>query len=83
MYSCQQHHIICDECLRPEIKSCPTCCQDFHQTKPQRNYLAERLVRQHLESQNVSKEKEFLDLQAEGSFFYLEWFKQSKENNGV
>jgi hypothetical protein len=71
MYSCQQDHIICDECLRPEIASCPICRQDFHQTNPQRSYLAERLVRQHLESPNVFTEKEPVKLQVEGIAMFL------------
>ena len=60
MFSCQQHHMICRECLRPEIQACPVCRQDFQLVSPLRNYLAERLVRQHWESHRLSqKSQEF------------------------
>jgi len=53
-FSCQQHHILCSGCLKLEVAKCPVCNEDFKVTRPQRNFLAERLIRQHLESQKLS-----------------------------
>ena len=41
MFSCQRHHLVCEDCLRPGIQKCPVCRQDFVIS---RNFLAERLI---------------------------------------
>lgn len=45
VYSCAQAHLLCQECLS-RIQKCPLCQQNFVLNKPQRNYLAERLLDQ-------------------------------------
>ncbi len=58
VFSCQQHHLICKACLTPQIRTCPLCREDFKKIKPQRNYLAERLIVQKIKfSKKSEKEK--------------------------
>ena len=58
VFSCQQHHLLCRTCLTPQIRSCPLCRQDFHKMKPQRNYLAERLISQQIKYSKKSAQEE-------------------------
>ena len=67
VFSCQQHHIICQGCLQIKIQSCPICRQDFLKAKPQRNYLAERLIRQHMEIQQKQGSNDLLEVQIQGT----------------
>ena len=68
-YSCEQHHIICEDCLlRPEIQNCPLCRQSFEPKKPARHFLAERLIRQFSESQSTPGIRETSDLTSTGGF---------------
>ena len=58
VYSCSKAHLLCQDCLN-RIQQCPVCQQNFVLTKPQRNYLPERLLDQHwmmMEQQAVSRE---------------------------
>ena len=68
VFSCQQHHIICQGCLQHKILSCPVCRQDFLKAKPQRNYLAERLIRQQLEFQQKQGSYGMLEVPIQGNF---------------
>ncbi len=46
IYSCINHHLICQMCLKSLPKQyCPQCMQDFTVYPPERNHLAERIVR--------------------------------------
>ena len=69
IFSCQQHHIICEGCLRLNIPDCPTCHQDFRQQQPQRNYLAERLIRQHLEFLMKKNTSDSFEIPIQGKVF--------------
>lgn len=44
VYSCVQHHLLCDICSKKWTSSCPVCRQDFQKEPPKRNPLAEKLI---------------------------------------
>ena len=46
VYSCLEHHLICSECKRHTFLSCPVCRQNFRETPPARNRLAEKMIQQ-------------------------------------
>ncbi len=45
MFSCSQHHLICQECV-DQVMTCFVCEEDFYDFTPSRNYLAERMIQQ-------------------------------------
>jgi DNA repair exonuclease SbcCD ATPase subunit len=44
VFSCKEQHILCLECKYSVILSCPICRQNFVETPPIRNRLAERII---------------------------------------
>jgi hypothetical protein len=46
VFSCMQHHLICSECNKEKFESCPVCQQNFRETPPTRNLLAEKIIQQ-------------------------------------
>jgi hypothetical protein len=46
VFSCLQHHLMCSECNKHAMQSCPVCRQDFKKTPPARNRLAEKMIQQ-------------------------------------
>jgi hypothetical protein len=46
VFSCMQHHLICSECNKHTMPSCPMCRQNFGLTPPTRNRLAEKMIEQ-------------------------------------
>ena len=53
IFSCQQHHLLCQTCLR-RVNKCPICKQDFGYISCTRNFLAERIALQ-MNSNNPTK----------------------------
>jgi hypothetical protein len=46
VFSCAEHHLICFECNKHALPSCPVCRQNFRVTPPARNRLAEKMLQQ-------------------------------------
>ena len=44
VFSCKEHHILCISCKYQVTSRCPICAQDFEETPPTRNRLAERII---------------------------------------
>ena len=44
VFSCSQHHLICDNCAGHVLKSCPVCQENFVKSPPTRNRLAEKIL---------------------------------------
>ena len=44
VYSCTEHHILCENCKHQNLLLCPICRQDFMKTPPARNRLAEKMI---------------------------------------
>ncbi len=44
--SCLEHHLICSECNKHQLESCPVCRQNFRVTPSTRNRLAEKMIQQ-------------------------------------
>jgi hypothetical protein len=42
--SCLEHHLLCSDCAKQILQSCPVCRQNFRQTPPTRNRLAEKMI---------------------------------------
>jgi hypothetical protein len=47
VFSCLEHHLLCSDCAKRILQSCPVCRQNFTKTPPTRNRLAEKMI-QHL-----------------------------------
>jgi hypothetical protein len=46
VFSCSEHHLICLECSKRNLESCPLCRQGFRGTPLARNRLAEKMISQ-------------------------------------
>ncbi len=46
VFSCLEHHLICLECSKHRLESCPVCKQGFRETPLGRNRLAEKMISQ-------------------------------------
>jgi hypothetical protein len=46
VFSCMQHHLMCSECHKHKFESCTVCRQNFRETPPTRNRLAEKMIQQ-------------------------------------
>jgi hypothetical protein len=44
VFSCLEHHLLCSECAKQIHQTCPVCRQNFRQTPPTRNRLAEKMI---------------------------------------
>jgi flavin-binding protein dodecin len=44
VFSCLQHHLLCSDCAKKILQSCPVCRQNFKQNPPIRNRLAEKMI---------------------------------------
>ena len=44
VFSCLEHHLLCSDCAKQILQSCPVCRQNFRQTPPTRNRLAEKMI---------------------------------------
>jgi hypothetical protein len=42
--SCLEHHLLCSDCAKQILQSCPVCRQNFRKTPPTRNRLAEKMI---------------------------------------
>ncbi len=45
IFSCLEHHLLCSDCVKKNLKFCQICKQNFLQTPASRNSLAERMIR--------------------------------------
>jgi hypothetical protein len=44
VFSCLEHHLLCSDCVKRNLQQCPVCSQNFQQTPPARNRLAEKMI---------------------------------------
>jgi hypothetical protein len=44
VFSCLEHHLLCSDCAKHILQSCPVCRQNFMQNPPTRNRLAEKMI---------------------------------------
>jgi hypothetical protein len=44
VFSCLEHHLLCSDCAKQILQSCPVCRQNFRETPPTRNRLAEKMI---------------------------------------
>ena len=44
IFSCNDHHLICQTCKDKNIKSCPVCRHVFGTSSPKRNRIAEKMI---------------------------------------
>ncbi len=55
VYTCSQHHLLCQECLS-KVSKCPICKQNFNLSSAKRHLLAERLIAQLQDEPGLKKE---------------------------
>jgi hypothetical protein len=46
VFSCLEHHLMCSDCNKHRLESCPVCRQNFRRILPARNRLAEKMIQQ-------------------------------------
>jgi rRNA maturation endonuclease Nob1 len=44
VFSCLEHHLLCSDCVKNNLKFCLICNQNFLQIPVTRNSLAERMI---------------------------------------
>jgi hypothetical protein len=45
VFSCREHHLLCSDCVKNNLKFCQICNQNFLQVPVTRNSLAERMIK--------------------------------------